>query len=126
MVIAWVAILQQPTTNPGSIILGTTAGAQLGYWFFTIGFQLNLNYHERKNNNLMVMFSWAAIFIGTFAFGGIGLKGLISAIIQFSDPEAIRTTITIFWGYGIAQVGIRTISGDSSTFELPNRKTRRK
>ncbi|MEO9474102.1 MAG: hypothetical protein ABJG41_01155 [Cyclobacteriaceae bacterium] len=125
-VVVWLAVLQQPVANSGSTFLETIFVAQLGFWFFSIGLQLNLDYHERKRNNSMVLFSWAVIFIGTFGFGILGLKELIASIIEFSDPSAITATIPIFWAYGIAQAGILAFTGDNMSSELTKRKRRRK
>jgi hypothetical protein len=126
VVVAWLIIHQQASTDSGAIFLETIFVAHLGFWFLSISLQLNLDYHERKRNNAMVLFSWALVFIGIFGFGIWGLKELIVSIVEFSNPAAIRATVPIFWAYGIGQAGILVFTGENISSEVTKRNTRRK
>lgn len=71
----------------------------------------------------MVLRIWGLILSGTLGFGLMGLTGLIKASLDFSDVTAIRTSISIMWAYGFAQIGIREILGEQrNSIRLESRR----
>ena len=60
----------------------------------------------------MILFIWVIILIGAIGFGLVGVIELIKAAVDFNKVIAIRHSITLFWGYGFAQIGIRELLGE--------------
>jgi hypothetical protein len=111
-IIIWATVYKESNSRFSEFAAQTFFLSHGGFWFFNLSMHFMIEFHTKRNNNLMMLWSYAVPLIGMFALGIMGINGLITSYMQQDYGNTLKSTISLFWAYGLLQALLNSINGE--------------